>query len=870
MSALRPLAYPCTPWWDTVTGYFCGLRPLPHTDVETMSERPEAPLRVLKFGGTSVADPDRVRGVVELVRAEQETAPHVRFVVVVSAFAGVTELLGNAARAAESGNSGREVLQQVVDRHRQMMGAVAPEAERSALTGSIDQWTEDVHDVIGGIELVKECTPRMLDRVLSLGERVSSLLLAAAFRSAGCEAEAIPAEDLLVTDDGFGQARVDMDRSATRVRKRLKEACGIPVVPGFIGSTEGDEITTLGRGGSDFTASLVGAMVGAERIEIWTDVDGVMSADPRLVPEAFSLRALSYEELLELSHFGAKVVHAPSVRPAREHRIPLLIRNSLNPDFPGTWVGFEGVPVDDRPVRGISSIGRVALLRLEGGGMVGVPGIAGRLFDALASRGVSVILISQASSEHSICFAVEPQDVPAVRRALDDEFALERRLGVVDDLVVDEDRAVVAAVGEGMRHTPGIAGRLFSILGDMGVNVHAIAQGSSELNISLVVEASDVARALRGLHTSFFPQPRTEARLYLAGVGGVGKALLAQIGSASETLEEERGIALCVVGAANSRKSISSQDGIPVAEVLERLGSSDTPAPDLVAAACRDRAAIRIFVDVTADGVLPESYRELLDAGVSVVAANKRGFSSSLDLYRRIREPRPGQARAFLETTVGAGLPILSTLEDLRATGDQVVSIEGVVSGTLSFLFSGVMEGRRFSEVVAEARERGYTEPDPREDLSGQDVLRKLVILARESGWPLEPHDVRLDPVLPGEGWEEGTVESFFDRLPEVDDYFEGLRAEAAAKGARLVHLATVSADMARVRVTEVDADHPCHSLRGAHNLVAFRSRRYDNPLVVRGAGAGHEVTAAGVLADCVRATLSRPFGSWTRWLEDA
>ena len=835
-----------------------------------MSERSEAPLRVLKFGGTSVADPQRVRGVVELVRAEQEAAPHVRFVVVVSAFGGVTELLGRAARAAESGGAGREVLQQVVDRHREMLGAVAPAAERGELAASVDGWTDDVRDILGGIELVKECTPRMLDRVLSLGERVSSLLVASAFRSAGMEAEAVPVEDLLVTDDGFGRARVDTDRSTPRVRACLEDARGVPVVPGFIASTDGGEITTLGRGGSDYTASLVGAMADAERIEIWTDVDGVMSADPRLVPEAFSLRALSYEELLELSHFGAKVVHAPSVHPAREHRIPLLIRNSLNPNFPGTWVGFEGVPVDDRPVRGISSIRRVALMRLEGGGMVGVPGIAGRLFDALASRGVSVILISQASSEHSICFAVEPHAVPTVRRAVDEEFALERRLGMVDDLVVDEDQAVVAAVGEGMRHTPGIAGRLFSILGDMGVNVHAIAQGSSELNISLVVAASEVARALRGLHTAFFPEPRTEARLYLAGVGGVGRALLAQIGAVSRSLEEERGIALCVAGAANSRKSVSTLDGIPVEEVLQRLEASEVPAADLVETARRDRAAIRVFVDVTANGALPESYRDLLDAGVSVVAANKRGFSGSLDLYRRIREPRPGQARAYLETTVGAGLPILSTLEDLRATGDQIVSIEGVVSGTLSFLFNEVMEGRRFSEVVAEARERGYTEPDPREDLSGQDVLRKLVILARESGWSLEPDDVVLEPILPGEGWEEGTVASFFERLPEVDDHFDALRAAAVAKGARLVHLATVGADAAQVRVTEVDASHPCHGLRGAHNLVAFRSRRYDDPLVVRGAGAGYDVTAAGVLADCVRATLSRPFGPWTRWMEDA
>ena len=824
--------------------------------------------RVLKFGGGAIADAARVRRAVEIVREERASAPDLRFVVVVSAFAGITELLDEAARAAEAGSGGRAVLDRVAAKHREILGACAPDSERGVLAATMTRWTNEVRDVLGGIELVRECTPRMLDRILALGERVSSLVVAAALRAAGISAEAVPAEDLLVTDDTFGCARVDLARSTPRVVERLARVEGLPVVPGFVAATPRGETTTLGRGGADYTASLIGSMVDGDRIDLWTDVDGVMSADPRLVPDAFSLQSLTYKELLELSHFGARVVHAPSVHPAREGRIPLLIRNALDPDFGGTWVGFEGVPVDDRPVRGISSIASVALVRFEGDGMVGVPGIAGRLFEALAARRVNVILISQASSEHSICFAVEPTALPLVRRAVQEEFALEQRVGLVEDLVVDEDRAVIAAVGEGMRRTPGIAGRLFSILGDLGINVHAIAQGSSELNISLVVDQADVGRALRGLHTTFFPSPKTEARIYLAGVGGVGRALLSQIREVSTDLEAERGVALCLAGAANSRHSVTSADGIAFENVLERLEASETPSRALIDAARDDRAALRIFVDVTADGALPEAYRELLDAGVSVVAANKRGFSGSYELYRRVREPRPGQARAFLETTVGAGLPILSTLEDLRATGDHIVTIEGVVSGTLAFLFNEVMEGRRFSEVVAEARSRGYTEPDPREDLSGQDVLRKLVILARESGWPLDPAQVRLDPILPGDGWEEGTVDTFFDRLPEVDDHFEAMREAAVAKGARLCHLATVSVDDAHIRVADVGTGHACHGLRGAHNLVAFRTRRYDDPLVVRGAGAGYDVTAAGVLADCVRATLLRPVGSWTRWAE--
>ena len=826
------------------------------------------PFRVLKFGGSSVADAERILRVVEIVSADRSSAPEVRFVVVVSALGGVTELLTRAARAAESGAGAGDLMDIIDRRHRETLSACASESDRVALESRLDGWTTEVRDVLSGIALVRECTPRMLDRVLSLGERVSSVCVAAAFRAGGVEAEAVPAEDLLVTDDSFGQARVDLQQSEPRVLARLEGAAGLPVVPGFIAATEGGETTTLGRGGSDYTASLLGSMLGADRIEIWTDVDGVMSADPRLVPDAFSLRSLSYQELLELSHFGAKVVYAPSVHPARERRIPLLIRNTLRPEFEGTWVGSDDVPVDDRPVRGISSVAHVALVRLEGDGMVGVPGIAGRLFRALAANGVSVILISQASSEHSICFAIEPSALRAARRALDEEFALERKVGLVDPPVVDEDRAVIAAVGEGMRDTPGIAGRLFSILGDMGVNVHAIAQGSSELNISLVVEREHVGRALRGLHTAFFPAPRTEARLYLAGVGGVGRALLQQLQRMAPRLETERGIALRLAGAANSRRSVRSVDGIPFDEVLERLSEATEPASALVEAARDDRAAIRVFVDCTADARIPESYRGLLDAGVSVVAANKRGFSGPYEAYQRVREPRPGQARAFLETTVGAGLPILSTLEDLRATGDQLVSIEGVVSGTLSFLFNEVMEGRAFSEVVKEARTRGYTEPDPRDDLSGQDVVRKLVILARESGWSIEPEDVELDPILPGEGWNEGTVESFLARLPEVDEHFDELRRRALEKGAHLCHLASVSEEGARVSVTLVDSGHPCHGLRGADNLVAFRSLRYVDPLVVRGPGAGPDVTAAGVFADCVRATFARPSGRWTLWSE--
>ena len=817
-------------------------------------------LRVLKFGGTSLADVDRIRGVVDIVRAASGQG---RCVVVASAMGGVTASLTRAAEMAARGDEGyASLVHDTVRRQEECISGLVRAEDREDVQAAMQCWTKDLRDLLQGVFLVRECTNRTMDSILSYGELVSSRLVACGLRSASMDAEACDSRALLVTDDTFGQARIDWDTSAGRVRDYFDGDDGVQVVTGFIAATREGETTTLGRGGSDYTAALLGAMLGAERVELWTDVDGVMSADPTLVPDAFSLEALSYDELLELSHFGAKVVYAPSVHPAKEHGIPLLIRNTLRPEFEGTRVGSDEVPARDRLVRGISCIRRVALARLEGDGMVGVPGIAERLFRALARSQVNVILISQASSEHSICFALDPESLPPTRKSIEEEFRLELDVGLIDQLVVDNDRSVVAAVGEGMRDTPGIAGRVFSVLGDLGVNIHAIAQGSSELNISLVVELEDVGRAVRGLHAAFFAPPHTEVQLYLAGVGGVGRALLEQLARVAPALLAERGIALRLVGLARSGKCVLSPRGISADAWEPALEVGEGNGGDLVDAALADVARLRVFVDVTADDVLPESYRALLDAGVTVVAANKRGFSGPYPEYWSVRELRPLRPRAYLETTVGAGLPVLRTVEDLRATGDRIVSIEGVLSGSLSFLFNEVMKGKRFSEAVQEARARGYTEPDPRDDLSGQDVLRKLVILARESGRSLEAADVQLEPILPGEGWDELSVKDFMARLPEVDEYFDARRTRAHASGARLCHLASTEDGAAKIWVAEVEASHPCHGLGGADNLVAIRTERYPDPLVIRGAGAGHEVTAAGVLGDIMRATMDRSSGT--------
>lgn len=821
-------------------------------DVGFMNENLH-PLRVLKFGGTSLADAASMVRVVDIVA---DASGDARCVVVVSAMGGVTDALAGAVEAAAAGDRGYELaLEGVFRRHDEAAAELGGDAEViAALAG----WTEDLRDLLHGISLVRECTARTLDSVLGVGELVSSTLLAAAFRQAGVAAAACDARTLLTTDDTFGDARVLLDVSRVRVRDHFGSAEPLQVVTGFIAATAAGEATTLGRGGSDYTASLLGAMLGADRVEIWTDVDGIMSADPRIVPEAFSLESLSFDELLELSHFGAKVVHPSSVHPARERGVPLLIRNTLRPAFPGTWVGAPGALPATRPVRGISSIRQVALLQLEGDGMVGVPGIAERLFRALARDRVSVVLISQASSEHSICFAVDPASLDSVCRAVNDEFALEREVGLIDELVVELDRSVVAVVGEGMRDTPGIAGRLFSVLGERGLNVRVIAQGSSELNISLVVDGPDMESAVRALHRAFFTSFASQARVYVAGIGGVGRALLRQLADVRGTAAES-GVSLEVVGLAGSRWCRVDEEGIPEEDWGPPHDDHEGNGQDLVNAALSGPGPLRIFVDCTADAGLPDRYAELLDAGVAVVAANKRAFSRSYDLYQQIRTPRPEGARAYLETTVGAGLPVLGTLEKLVETGDRIVSIEGVLSGTLGFLLDEVMKGRPFSEAVRDARGLGYTEPDPRDDLSGTDVLRKLVILARESGRVLEPEDVRFEALLPGEDWKDLSVDEFMEWLPTADEHFDALRAKAGSSGTRLCHLASLDDDGVRVRLVEIDGSHPCHELRGTDNLVAIRTDRYKRPLVIRGAGAGHEVTAAGVLADIMRASRARP-----------
>lgn len=819
-------------------------------------------MKILKFGGSSVATPERICQVVDIVqRACQKT----QVAVVVSAFGGVTDALLDAARLASLRDEAYlSIFEKLAQRHLDAATELAKGDEVDVLRARVEGTLSDLRDLLHGVYLLREVSPRSRDSIASHGERLSAIVVAAALRDAGIEAADADARELIRTDARFGQAHVDFAESDELIQ-RFFAAVGmsVQVVTGFIAATADGETTTLGRGGSDYTAAILGAALDSAAVELWTDVDGVMSADPRWVPEAAPIAAMSYEELMELSHFGAKVVHPPSVQPTRQRSIPLLIKNTFHPLAKGTRVR-DGVTSEGPPVRGITAIANVVLLRLEGAGMVGVPGIASRLFGALSRHQVNVILISQASSEHSICWAVAPESVADAVRGVAEEFALEQRVGLIDDLAIEPDLAIVAVVGGGMRRHPGTAGRLFATLGAHGINVRAIAQGSSELNISVVVATADAQRAVGAIHDAFLFPHRRRVQLFLAGLGRVGGAFVIQLLARQEALRAERGLELELVAVAGSRGTLALDGRVSSGEDLaERLRTAADPTSFEVAieAFATSPRPHKVFIDCTASDATTTAYDRLRASGTAVVTANKRRLAGPFGDYRQLMVSRPG--RLYYETTAGAGLPIIGTLKALLATGDRLNRLEGSLSGTLGYLVDQLADGVRFSQAVQRAHQLGYTEPDPRDDLSGLDVARKLLILGRLAGHELELEDVVVEPWLDN-GWNELSADVFWDRLPELDDRFVARQAAAVAGGRRLVYLASLDRTGARVCLSDVPAEHPCAGVRGSDNLIALFTDRYrETPLIVRGPGAGPEVTAAGVFADVLQAVAEAdlPFG---------
>lgn len=814
---------------------------------------------VLKFGGTSVGTPATIQSLIRILHDYRTQGKS--FTVVFSAFSKVTDTLIELARQAEQGDAGwHHAFERLQTRHLEAIETLLkPDMpEYTAARHHISENFESLRNILHGISLLHEVSARSLDFVVSFGERNAAFIIAQAMSASGLATVFLDARTVIRTDAHFGSAKVDFEESNRRIQGFYKEHQNeIVVATGFIGSTAEGLTTTLGRGGSDYTAAIIGAALQAEAVEIWTDVDGVLTADPRKVKQAFTLPSMTYREAMEMSHFGAKVIYPPTIQPAYAKNIPLVIKNTFNPAFQGTFVTNESDP-GDFPVKGISSISQICLLTLQGSGLFGVPGIAGRLFGALARAQVNIVIITQGSSESSITFAVSPAQAKAAQKAAEKEFAFEIREKMIENMRIEKDLAVLAVVGENMRYRPGISGRLFSALGKNGVNISAIAQGSSELNISVVIAAEDETKALNAVHEAFFLSDTTTAHLYLVGTGLIGSTLLRQIQAQAAFLKEKRNLEIKLVGIANSRKMVLNADGIRMDLFREELEDGQPYSIHrFTETMAKFNLANSVFVDCTASGEVAACYGKILDESISISTPNKMAASSPLPEYRRLKhlaEKRGVEWR--YETNVGAGLPIITTLNDLIHSGDRIIRIEGILSGTLSFIFNTFCAAHStasFSSIVREAKRRGLTEPDPREDLSGADVRRKLLILARETGLALEASDIQVENILPKACTEAADVDGFFAALEQNDAHFDALRKKAASEGKVLRFVAKLEDGQAGVLLMTFDQSHPFYFLDGSDNMVSFTTERYrERPLVVRGPGAGAEVTAAGVFAEVI------------------
>jgi len=800
-----------------------------------------------------MADATAVRQVLSILDQKRKQGP---LVVVPSAMGGVTDTLVGAAKTAAAGEANyAEAFAVLETRHLELIRAVVPLQQQSEIISWFKQQLNQLEDVCRGIFLVRELTPKVQAWVLSYGERFSSRILHAALPEEWGRRRYWNSLELVVTDSQYLKAAVDRTETRSRLQKATQEGLDIAVMPGFVAANPDGEVTTLGRGGSDYTAALVAASLWADALEIWTDVDGMLTADPRLVSGARQMDKITYEEAMELAHFGAKVLYPPTLQPVLEEKIPMYIKNTFKPEGPGTLVHTEAER--DHSITGLSAIKDIAMITVVGAGMIAVPGYARRVFSALSEAEVNVILITQASSEHSIGVAVAAADAAAAEQALESAFMEELGRGWVSQIRIETDMSVVAVVGENMKERAGLAGQTFAALGRNGVNVKAIAQGSSERNISLVVSQPMLRKALNVLHEEFFLSATRKVHLFMSGIGLVGGELLQQIASQQQFLRDEHATELVLVGVANSRKMLLDPAGIDPTQAKERLIAEGETSDVGTFVARMGEMNLRgsVWVDNTASSVVPQHYTAAFANKVSVVASNKIACSSSQEVYDALRQQSLENRVSFrYETNVGAGLPVMDQLRGLRQSGDRIRKIEAVLSGSLNFIFTNYDASRPLAEVVREAKEKGYTEPDPRDDLSGSDVGRKIIILAREVGYQLEPEEVALKSFLPDSVPAEGDVEEFFTALAAAEPEFATRYHEAVAEGKKLRMIASLNEGKTQVALEAVGADHPTYALSGTDNLIMFYTERYgDLPLVVRGAGAGASVTAAGVFSDILR-----------------
>ena len=807
-------------------------------------------MKVLKFGGTSVGS---VKSILSLKRIVEKEARKQPIVVVVSALGGITDMLISTSRLAQEGkDEWKEQFEQMVDRHHKMIDTIITDTnDREMLFNKVDSLFEQLHSIYFGVYLIHDLSKKTLDAIVSYGERLSSNIVSTLVKGSRW----MDSRDFIKTTiSPNGKIILDTDLTNHLVKKAFADLPRVSLVPGFISSDkDSGETTNLGRGGSDYTAAIIAADLDAEILEIWTDVDGFMTADPRVIKTAYTIDELSYVEAMELCNFGAKVVYPPTIYPVRIKNIPIRVKNTFNPEAPGTIIK-DKIDNDHKPIKGISSIKNTSLITVSGLAMVGVIGVNRRIFTALADNGISVFMVSQASSENSTSIGVRDEDSADAARVLNNEFAAEIEDGAMYPMHVESKLATIAIVGENMKHAAGIAGKLFGTLGRSGISVIACAQGASETNISFVVRGAELRKAMNVLHDSFFLSEYKVLNLFICGIGTVGGKLIEQIRSQYDNLKEHSRLKLNVVGVASSHNAIYSRDGIDLANYKELLKASEPSDPEKLRDTILSMNIFNaVFVDCTASKEIAALYQSLLDHNVSIVAANKIAASSSYDDYTRLKETALRRGIKFLfETNVGAGLPIIGTINDLRNSGDRILKIEAVLSGTLNYIFNKISAKCPFSETVKRAKEEGYSEPDPRIDLSGTDVVRKIVILAREAGYRVEQEDVEKHLFVPDHFF-TGSLEDFWKHLPELNADFEEKRKKLEEEGRRWRFIATMDHGKVSVALRDTTQDSPFYNLEGSNNIVLLTTERYkEYPMLIQGYGAGASVTAAGVFANII------------------
>jgi aspartokinase/homoserine dehydrogenase 1 len=850
-------------------------------------------MQVLKFGGSSVGTTEAISKVIAIVKARVQATPTI---VVVSAMSGVTDQLILLAQTASQGNEGyKSIIQSLEQKHVETVSALLPTTKQSRTLSIVNGLIKEIESYCEALYVENALTLRVQDRLMSYGEILLSTIIAAVFKAEGIDQVWLDARVMIKTNSSYSSAVVDRVLTNQTIKAYFANPSNqhaLYMAPGFIASDAEGYTTTLGRGGSDYTAAIFAAALSASILEIWTDVSGMMTADPRIVPNAKAIPKISYHEAMELSHFGAKIIYPPTIQPVMQAHIPIWIKNTFEPEHLGTLIE-NASPKDNNAVRGISSIKDICLLSLEGAGMVAIPGFTKRLFDALAKKQIGIIIITQSSSEHSISVGVSIQDTHLAKIAVDAEFEEEINTQLLEPLIIEKELSIIALVGEQMRNYPGVSGKMFTVLGANGINIRAIAQGSSEKNITAVIEAHDVHKAMNLLHEVFFETAYKQVNLYIAGVGNVGSKLIEQIKQQAANLQTTLRLKINIVGIANSKQQLINTQGINLSHSsysidysinysidnsinyshssywMDQLAIASSGSihvgtiQDFVKAIVNHNLPNSIFVDVTANARVADSYVQLLSKGISVVACNKIACSSPYVYYASLKSLAQYHHAAFLfETNVGAGLPIVSTLNDLIHSGDTIHTIEAVLSGTLNFVFNhyaGGTDGKTFAQVVKQAQEEGYTEPDPRLDLGGTDVMRKILILARESGHPLEMEDIVNESFLPAPCF-NGSVADFYNELEKQEPHFKQLYDAAAAAGCKLKFIAKFDKDAngkatAKVGLQHIQPSSDFYHLYGKDNLVLFYTQRYPElPLVIKGAGAGADVTASGVFADIIRA----------------